>query len=49
VTIPPVLQKCRLKDISVLTTIPDEGLAVFNKVKTGGKGVAVVVGVGQKL
>ncbi len=44
--IPPVLQKCRLKDISVLSTIPDVGLAVFARVKTGGSGV--IVGVGQK-
>lgn len=44
---PPVLQKCRLKDISDPTIIPDVGLADFTSDKTGGSGVTV--GVGQKL
>ena len=44
--IPPVLQKCRLKDISVPTIIPDVGLADFTSDRTGGMGV--MVGVGQK-
>jgi hypothetical protein len=46
VIIPPVLQKCRLKDISVPTIIPDVGLADFTSDKTGG--IGVIVGVGQK-
>jgi hypothetical protein len=43
--IPPVLQKCRLKDISVPSTIPEVGLADFTRDKTGG--IGVVVGEGR--
>jgi hypothetical protein len=46
VIIPPVLQKCRLNDISVPFTMPDVLFDDFTSVNTGGMGVTV--GVGQK-
>ena len=46
VIIPPVLQKCRLKDMLVPFTIPDVGFADFTRESTGG--IGVIVGVGQK-